>query len=202
MMFFISTVCLLPFGLIGAVNPLITFSAYVVLGGMYLLVVPLLLFYWMNNRWNVMGKFERLFVYGLVFLFFPGLVLFAPFLNLRMNGNEESKPLTRAKVFQIGLIVFVLGGLGYEVFQLFGFESIPAGIATQLILILIIFAWTASYLFRVFTGNMTFMEQRKRYREAYEKLTDKKIREKFEAMTEEEKIELLKTFEEKNIEQT
>ena len=38
----------------------------------------------------VMGKLERLFIYGLVFLFFPGMVLFAPFLNLRMNGKEES----------------------------------------------------------------------------------------------------------------
>ena len=103
--------------------------------------------------------------------------------------------MTRAQVFQIGLIVFVLGGLGYEVFQLFGFESISAGIATQLILISIIFAWTASYLFRVFSGNMTFMEQRKRYRDAYEKLTDEKIMEKFASMTEEEKIELLKTVE-------
>ena len=110
--------------------------------------------------------------------------------------------MTRAKVFQIGLMVFVLGGLGYEVFQLLGFESISAGIATQLILILIIFAWTASYLLRVFSGNMTFMEQRKRYREAYEKLTDEKIREKFEAMTDEEKIELLKAVEEDGIEQT
>ena len=89
-MFFISIVCLIPFGFTVTVNPIITFSAYAVLGGMYLLVVPLLLFYWMNNRWNVMGKFERLIIYGLVFLFFPGLVLFAPFLNLRMNGNEES----------------------------------------------------------------------------------------------------------------
>ena len=104
--------------------------------------------------------------------------------------------MTRAKVFQIGLIVFVLGGLGYEVFQLFGFESIKAGIASQVILVLIIFAWTASYLFRVFSGNMTFMEQRKRYREAYENLTDEKIREKFETMTEKEKLELLKTVEE------
>ena len=104
--------------------------------------------------------------------------------------------MTRAKVFQIGLIVFLLGGFGYEVFQLLGLESISAGIATQLILILIIFAWTASYLLRVFSGNMTFMEQRKRYREAYEKLTDKKIKEKFDAMTEEEKIELLKTVDE------
>ena len=103
--------------------------------------------------------------------------------------------MTRAKVFQIGLIVFVLGGLGYEVFQLLGFESISAGIASQSILILIIFAWTASYLFRVFSGNMTFMEQRKRYREAYEKLTDKKIKEKFEAMTDEEKMQLLKSVE-------
>ncbi len=90
MMFCISTVCLIPFGLISAVNPIITLFAYVVLGGLYLLVVPLFLFYWMNNRWNVMGKFERLFMYGLVFLFFPGMVVFAPFLNLRMNGKKES----------------------------------------------------------------------------------------------------------------
>ena len=107
--------------------------------------------------------------------------------------------MTRAKVFQIGLIVFLLGGLGYEIFQLFGFESISAGIAAQSILILLVFAWTASYLFRVFSGNMTFMEQRKRYREAYEKLTDEKIREKFDSMTDEEKYELLKTVEEESI---
>ena len=106
--------------------------------------------------------------------------------------------MTRAKVVQIGLIVFVLGGLGYEAFQFLGFESISAGIATQLILILIILIWTASYLFRVFSGNMTFMEQRKRYREAYEKLTDEKIKKKFDAMTEEEKIQLLKMVEEES----
>ena len=110
--------------------------------------------------------------------------------------------MTRAQVFQIGLIIFVLGGLGFELFQLLGFESISAGIAAQSILILIVFAWTASYLFRVFSGKMTFMEQRKRYREAYEKLTDEKIREKFEAMTDEEKNELLKSVEEESIEQT
>ena len=106
--------------------------------------------------------------------------------------------MTRAKVFQIGLIVFLLGGLGYEAFQLIGLESISAGIATQSILFLIIFAWTASYLFRVFSGNMTFMEQRKRYREAYEKLTDEKIKEKFDALTEEEKTELLNMVDEES----
>ena len=108
--------------------------------------------------------------------------------------------MTRAKVFQIGLIAFLLGGLGYEVFQLFGLESVSAGIAAQSILVLLVFAWTASYLFRVFSGNMTFMEQRKRYRQAYEKLTDEKIMEKFEAMTDEEKNELLKTVQEESSE--
>ena len=106
--------------------------------------------------------------------------------------------MTRAKVFQIGFVVFILGGLGYEAFQVLGFESISAGIAAQSVLILIVLGWTASYLFRVFSGNMTFMEQRKRYRDAYEKLTDEKIMEKFEAMTEEEKIKLLKTVEEES----
>jgi len=62
---------------------------YLLLGFAYLLAIPLFLFFWMNNRWNVMGKFERLSIYGLVFLFFPGMVVFAPFLNLRMNGQKE-----------------------------------------------------------------------------------------------------------------
>ncbi len=106
--------------------------------------------------------------------------------------------MTRAKVFQIGFVVFILGGLGYEAFQVLGFESISAGIAAQSVLILIVLGWTASYLFRVFSGNMTFMEQRKRYRDAYEKLTDEKIMEKFEAMTEEEKIKLLKSVKEES----
>ena len=71
-------------------SSILTFLAYSIILFFYIVIVPLFLFYWMNNRWNVMGKLERLFIYGLVFLFFPGMVLFAPFLNLRMNGKEES----------------------------------------------------------------------------------------------------------------
>ena len=70
-------------------NSLATFVAYIVIISIYLVLIPLILFYWMNNRWNVMGKFERLGVYGLVFLFFPGLILFSPFLNLRLRGNSK-----------------------------------------------------------------------------------------------------------------
>ncbi|WP_320668462.1 NAD(P)H-quinone oxidoreductase subunit L [Prochlorococcus sp. MIT 1307] len=62
---------------------------YLTIGFLYLLVVPLFLFFWMSNRWHIMGKVERLAVYGFVFLFFPGLILFAPFLNLRLNGQGE-----------------------------------------------------------------------------------------------------------------
>ncbi len=66
---------------------LLALAAYVVLGGAYLVVVPLLLYAWMIKRWTVMGKLERFGVYGLVFLFFPGLILFSPFINLRMAGQ-------------------------------------------------------------------------------------------------------------------
>lgn len=68
---------------------LLVLAAYVVLGGAYLVAVPLALYAWMVKRWTVMGKLERLGVYGLVFLFFPGLILFAPFINLRMAGHSE-----------------------------------------------------------------------------------------------------------------
>ena len=70
-------------------NPILTIVAYAGIFTLYLVIVPLSLFYWMNNRWNIMGKFERLGIYGLVFLFFPGLILFSPFLNLRLNGDEQ-----------------------------------------------------------------------------------------------------------------
>jgi NAD(P)H-quinone oxidoreductase subunit L len=68
---------------------LVVLGLYVVLGGAYLVAVPLALYAWMVKRWTVMGKLERFGVYGLVFLFFPGLILFSPFINLRMAGQGE-----------------------------------------------------------------------------------------------------------------
>lgn len=78
-------------GFLSAIPPetLLVLGLYVVLGGAYLVVVPLLLYAWMVRRWTTMGKLERLGVYGLVFLFFPGLILFAPFINLRMAGQGQ-----------------------------------------------------------------------------------------------------------------
>ena len=62
-------------------------GAYAVLGFAYLVAVPLALMAWMTKRWTVMGKIERTAVYGLVFLFFPGLIVFAPVINLRLAGQ-------------------------------------------------------------------------------------------------------------------
>ena len=70
-------------------NSFATLVTYLGIISIYLFFIPLILFYWMNNRWNVMGKLERLGVYGLVFLFFPGLILFSPFLNLRLKGDSK-----------------------------------------------------------------------------------------------------------------
>ena len=68
---------------------LLVLAAYTALAGAYLVAVPLALYAWMVRRWTTMGKVERTAVYGLVFLFFPGLILFAPFINLRMAGQGE-----------------------------------------------------------------------------------------------------------------
>ncbi len=68
---------------------LLVLLAYGGLAAVYLLVVPLGLFLWMNRRWHQMGNVERLLVYGMVFLFFPGMVVYAPFLNFRLSGQGD-----------------------------------------------------------------------------------------------------------------
>ena len=72
-----------------SLDTLLVIGAYAALGGAYLVVIPLLLYAWMSRRWTAMGKYERLGIYSLVFLFFPGMILFAPFLNLRFCGQGE-----------------------------------------------------------------------------------------------------------------
>jgi len=70
-------------------NTLLVTGMFAALGAAYLVAIPLILYFWMNTRWYIMGKYERLGIYGLVFLFFPGLILFSPFLNLRLDGQDE-----------------------------------------------------------------------------------------------------------------
>ncbi len=62
---------------------LITLILYAVLAGAYLLVMPAVTYTYLNIRWYVASSFERGFMYFLMFFFFPGTILLAPFLNFR-----------------------------------------------------------------------------------------------------------------------
>ncbi|MCT0200290.1 DUF3007 family protein [Synechococcus sp. CS-1325] len=91
--------------------------------------------------------------------------------------------MTRGQSLLLGLGVFALGGLGYAGFRLAGFEASSAGIAAEAVLILGVVAWTASYLFRVVTGRMSFMEQRRQYRAAYDQQTTDSLQKQFDALS-------------------
>jgi NAD(P)H-quinone oxidoreductase subunit L len=67
---------------------LLTVGLYAVLGGTYLLVIPLALIFYVRQRWYVAGSVERTVLYGLVFAFFPGMLLFSPFLNFRPQPRD------------------------------------------------------------------------------------------------------------------
>ncbi len=100
--------------------------------------------------------------------------------------------MTRGQSLLLGLGVFGLGGLGYALFLLSGLEGFSAGIAAEALLVLVVFGWTGSYLFRVVTGRMTYMEQRRRYRDAYDAATDAELQKRFEALSPEDQEALLR----------
>ena len=99
--------------------------------------------------------------------------------------------MTRGAVLLAGLAVFGLGGSGYLLFQWGGFDGFTPGIAASALLMLIVLVWTGSYLFRVVSGRMTYMEQRRRYRAAYDAATDAELQARFEALSPEEQQRLL-----------
>ncbi|MEN9767236.1 MAG: hypothetical protein RLZZ32_1196 [Cyanobacteriota bacterium] len=100
--------------------------------------------------------------------------------------------ITRGKALLAGLAIFGIGGLGYVSFQAAGFEGFSAGIAAQAVLVVIVLAWTGSYLLRVVTGNMTYMEQRRRFRAVYDAATDEELQERFAALPPDEQERLLR----------
>ena len=100
--------------------------------------------------------------------------------------------MTRGKVLLIGMAVLLLGGIGQVCFQVAGLEGFSAGIAAEALLIVIVVVWTSSYLFRVVTGQMTYMDQRRRYREVYDKQEAEALQARFDALPEEEQQALLR----------
>jgi hypothetical protein len=87
--------------------------------------------------------------------------------------------------------VLALGAAGYGAFMATGFEGFSAGIAASAVLMLLVLVWTGSYLFRALTGSMTYMQQRRVYRQAYDAYTDAELLKRFEALSPVEQARLL-----------
>jgi NAD(P)H-quinone oxidoreductase subunit L len=56
---------------------------YLSLSVLYLLVIPAVVYFYLNRRWYVASSWERGFMYFLMTFFFPGMLLLSPFLNFR-----------------------------------------------------------------------------------------------------------------------
>ena len=99
--------------------------------------------------------------------------------------------MTRGQALLLGLAVLAFGGGGYGLARLGGLEGFTPGIVTSAVLMVVVLVWTASYLARVVGGKMTYMEQRRRYRDAYDALTIEQLQARFEALPEAEQRKLL-----------
>ncbi len=105
--------------------------------------------------------------------------------------------MTKGKVIQLGFLFALLGIISLKILPNFGFNNLITSSISNLVLILIVFLWVFSYIYRVINGKMTFMEQRKRYRAKYEKVIDEKLKNKFNSLSNTEQEKLLKEIDEK-----
>lgn len=67
---------------------ILTAALYLALGGAYLVVIPLALMFYLKGRWYTAGSVERTILYGMVFVFFPGMLVFSPILNFRPRPRQ------------------------------------------------------------------------------------------------------------------
>ncbi|MGG6294428.1 DUF3007 family protein [Leptolyngbya sp. AN02str] len=74
--------------------------------------------------------------------------------------------MRRIDVIWVGLAVAGGGLVIYLAFTVLGLDSVDAGIWAQLVLVLGLLGWTATYLFRVVTKNMTYHQQLQDYEDA------------------------------------
>jgi hypothetical protein len=100
--------------------------------------------------------------------------------------------VTRGQALLLGLGVLALGAMGWWVFQASGLEGFTPGLAASAVLMLLVIGWTGSYLFRVVSGKMTYMEQRRRYRATYDARTDAELLARYESLSPEEQEKLLR----------
>lgn len=91
--------------------------------------------------------------------------------------------MRRIDVIYIGFAVFAAGGLIYLLLNQFGLDSLDAGIWSQVLLVVGLLAWVATYLGRALTKNMTYNQQLQDYEDAV-------LQKRLEEMTPEELAQL------------
>ena len=69
-------------------STLLGLATYATLAGLYLVIIPIALMFYMKSRITKASSIERLLVYGIVLIFFPGMLLVSPFLNFRPKRRE------------------------------------------------------------------------------------------------------------------
>ena len=105
--------------------------------------------------------------------------------------------MTKGKVVQIGIFFLFVGLICYELAPQIGIDNFTASTVSSCILIIIVITWVSSYVYRVISGKMTFMEQRKRYRKEYEKVVNDKLETKFNSLSKAEQKKLIEELEKK-----
>ena len=103
--------------------------------------------------------------------------------------------MTKGKVIKIGILISLIGLISYKFAPEIGIDNFTASTISSCILILIVFTWVSSYVYRVVNGKMTFMEQRKRYRNEYEKVVNDKLLARFNTLSKEEQEKLMEDLE-------
>ena len=103
--------------------------------------------------------------------------------------------MTKGKIIQIGMFVSLIGLISYKFVPQIGIDNFTASTISNCILIMIVITWVTSYVYRVVNGEMTFMEQRRRYRKKYEKVVNDRLETKFNELSKEEQEKLMKDLE-------
>ncbi|KAL3678958.1 hypothetical protein R1sor_021914 [Riccia sorocarpa] len=62
-----------------------------VAGFVYLIVIPLIVYNYLRLRWYKRNALETFFQFMLVFIFFPGMLLLAPFINFRRLPKDGAE---------------------------------------------------------------------------------------------------------------
>jgi len=75
--------------------------------------------------------------------------------------------MRRIDAILVAFAVFLMGGIIYLIFNFLGVDAATAGIWSQVLLVLGLIGWVFTYVFRVFTNNMTYHQQVKDYEDAF-----------------------------------